>query len=226
MASPGRHPARIGDMGRPHRPPEPRGVQVKMFSFVPIAVPVALVGWLVLLVTAPLMLRGRSDAGERESSWHAEMPISARANAIGRTAAELGIQATPDFELLEIQRWGESVDSDAVIEERDVLIYRATEGGVRMLWVSPRFGQSRQDLYKVSIAADEQATVRELEENDDVMVIAAQTTALLRETPANAGEICLVTARSADSLSEHPLVGVCRRWRVRRRRPVRHGSRC
>jgi di/tricarboxylate transporter len=187
----------------------PAGVHVTMFSFVPIAVPVALVGWLVLLITAPLMLRGRSETGDQEFSWHAEIPVPARANAIGRTAAELGVNATPDFELLGIQRWGEAVDTNAVIEDGDVLIYRATEAGVRILWRSPRFGQVRQDLYKVSIAADEQATVRELEEDDDVVVIAAQTTTtLLREAPANAGEMCLVTARSVDALRDHRLVGL------------------
>jgi di/tricarboxylate transporter len=186
----------------------PNGVDVSMFSFVPIAVPVALVGWVVLLITAPLMLRGRSHVGERDLSWHAEIPVSSRAGAIGRTAAELGIRATPDFELLEIQRWGETVDTGAAIEDKDVLIYRATEAGVRLLWGSPRFDQSRQDLYMVSIATDEQATVRELEENEDIMVIAAQTTHLLRDAPARAGELCLVTATSAGALANQPLVGL------------------
>jgi di/tricarboxylate transporter len=60
----------------------------------------------------------------------------------------------------------------------------------------------------VSIATDEQATVRELEEDDDIVVIAAQSPHLLRDTPATAGEMCLVTARSADALSAHPLVGL------------------
>lgn len=101
-----------------------------------------------------------------------EIPISSRANAIGRTAAELGVLSSPDFELVEIQRWGQRVDAQAVIEDGDVLIYRTSEAGVGMLWASPRFGQSRQDLYKVSISTDDQATVRELEENDDVVVIA------------------------------------------------------
>jgi di/tricarboxylate transporter len=186
----------------------PSGVDVTMFSFVPIAVPVAVVGWLVLLITAPLMLRGRTHVGDRELSWHAEIPVSSRANAIGRTAAELGIDATPDFELVEIQRWGKTVDSGAMIEDEDILIYRATEVGTRMLWGSPRFGQSRQDLYLVTIATDEQATVRELEENDDIMVIAAETEHLLRDTPARPGELCFVTANSGDVLTDHPLVGL------------------
>ena len=186
----------------------PAGVNVTMFSFVPVAVPVALIGWLVLLVTAPRILRGQPATGQPGLDWHAEIPISSRANAVGRTAAELGVLSSPDFELVEIQRWGQRVDAQAVIEDGDVLIYRTSEAGVGMLWASPRFGQSRQDLYKVSISTDDQATVRELEENDDVVVIAAQTTRLLRDTPARAGEMCLVTARSVDSIADHPLVGL------------------
>jgi di/tricarboxylate transporter len=186
----------------------PHGVHLSMFSFVPIAAPVALVGWLVLVVTAPMMLRGDSTTGEQELQWHAEIPVSSGANAIGRTAEVVGVLATPDFRLLEIQRWGKTVDATAVIEDGDVLIYEATEAGVRMLWGSPRFGQARQNLYLVSIVTDEEATVRELEEDDDILVIAAQSPRLLRDTPALAGEMCLVTARSADALSAHPLVGL------------------
>jgi di/tricarboxylate transporter len=186
----------------------PHGVGMSMFSFVPIAVPVALVGWLVLYVAAPRMLRGRPASDQPELSWRAEIPVSSQANAIGRTARELGVRAATDFELVDIQRWGESVDTHAAIADGDVLIYRATETGVRMLWGSPRFGHARQDLYKVSIATDEQATVRGLEENEDVEVIAAQTARLLRDTPARPGDMCLVTTRSADLLTDHPLVGL------------------
>lgn len=183
-------------------------VELTMFSFVPIAVPVALVGWVVLLIAAPLMLRGKTEQPERQLSWRAEIPVSATANALGRTATELGVHTTPDFELVEIQRWGEPIEAASQLQEGDVMIYRATERGVRMLWGSPRFGQSPQDLFLVSIATDEQATVRELEEGDDIAVVAAQTTKLLRDTPALAGEMCLVTARSADVLTDHPLVGL------------------
>ena len=89
-----------------------------------------------------------------------------------------------------------------------MLVYQATEAGVRMLWRSPRFGLSPQDLYLVSIATDEQATVRELEEGEDIVVVAAQGDDLLRDAPARAGEMCLVTARSAEVLTDHPLVGL------------------
>ncbi|MGB3485896.1 MAG: SLC13 family permease [Mycobacterium sp.] len=186
----------------------PAGIQLTMFSWVPIAVPVAIVGWLVLLVTAPLMLKGHTPDQSHELSWRAEIPVAGRANLIGRTAVGLGVHTTADYELIEIQRWGERVDAEAVIEDGDVLIYRATESGVRMLWGSPRFGQIRQDLFAVSIATDEQATIRDLEENDDIQVIAAQTDQLLRDAPARAGEKCLVTTRSTGTLRDHELVGV------------------
>jgi di/tricarboxylate transporter len=183
------------------------GVDVSMFSFAPVAVPVAVIGWLVVLVAAPLTLRGRTDGNEPKLSWRTEIPVSGGANVIGRAAAEVGVSATPDFELLEIQRWGAPVGSDVVIEDGDVLVYRASEAGVHMLWQSPRFAHSRQDLYKVSITTDDQATVRDLEEDDDIMVIAAQTSGLLRDSPARPGAVCLVTARSGDALSGQPLVG-------------------
>lgn len=77
-----------------------------------------------------------------------------------------------------------------------------------MLWASPRFGQSPQDLYMVSISTDENATIRDLEEGEDVQVVAAETEKLLRDTAARPGEMCMVTAKSAEVLNEHPLVGL------------------
>lgn len=186
----------------------PEGVEVTMFSFVPIAVPVALVGWVVLLLTAPRMLRGAPDSVEPDFAWHAELPITVGANVVGRSAAELGIAGTRDFELIEIRRSGRHVDADQIVEAGDLLVYQASEAGVRMLWRSPRFGSSPQDLYLVSIATDEQATVRDLEEDEDIVVVATQGTDLLRDTPARPGQMCLVTARSADVFTDHPLVGL------------------
>ena len=183
-------------------------VELTMFSFVPIAVPVALVGWAVLLITAPLMLRGRTEVHEPDLSWRAEIPLSPNANSIGGTAAELGIGTTRDFELLDVRRSGKKVGADTVLENADVLMYRATEAGVRMLWASPRFGLSPQALYLVSISTDEEATVRDLEEDEDIQVIAAQTTKRLKKTPATPGELCLVTASSTDALTNHEMVGL------------------
>ena len=189
---------------------EPDGVHLTMFSFVPIAVPVAVVGWAVLMVTAPRMLGGRPDSHERELSWQAEIPISARALAIGRTAAEMEVASTAEFELVEIRRWGDHVDADVPLQAGDTLVFRSTEGGVRMLWGNPVFGLAPQRLFLVAIATSEQKSVRDLEEDEDVVVIAAQTTGLLREAPAEPGELCLVTAESADALAENPLVAL---WR-------------
>jgi di/tricarboxylate transporter len=186
----------------------PAGVDVKMFSFVPIAVPVALVGWLVLMIAAPLMLRGRAAQTERKLHWRAEIPVAAGANAVGRTAAELGVRATPEFELVEIQRWGDVVGPDDNVQADDVLVYSATESGVRMLWGSPRFGHADQALYMVSIATDESASIRDLEESEDVQVVAAESTKRLRDTAALPGEMCLVTTSSAAVLADHPLVGL------------------
>lgn len=186
----------------------PAGVEVSMFSFAPVAVPVAIVGWVVLSITGPLMLRGRSETGGDTASWRAEIPISANANAVGRTAPKLGIHTTPVFELLEIVRRGQPVDTGTVLQADDVLVYRATEAGVRMLWASPRFGLSPQDLYMVSIATNEQSSVRVLEENDDITVVAAEGDERLRDIPAVPGEMCLVTAASADVLTGHPSIGL------------------
>lgn len=187
---------------------DPAGVELTMFSFVPIAVPVALVGWAVLVLLAPRMLRGATEHKERKLEWRAEIPVARGSNAVGRTAASLGVATTPDFELLEIQRWGEAVDAAEPMQADDVLVYRATESGVRTLWASPRFGQAPQDLYMVSISTDEQKSVRDLEVDDNIEVIAAQTTKLLRDAPARPGEMCLVTARSVEKLADNPLVGL------------------
>lgn len=184
------------------------GVQLSMFSFVPVAVPVALAGWVVLLITAPLLVRERPEMPEIRLNWRAEIPLSPTANSLGRTAAELGIQSTPEFSLIKIRRVGRKIPLDSKLEAGDVMVYQATEAGVRMLWGSPRFGLARQDLFLVSISAEEATTIQALEEDEDVMVVAAETTKSLRKTDAKPGEMCLVSAPSADVLIDHPLVGV------------------
>jgi di/tricarboxylate transporter len=187
---------------------KPLGVNLSMFSFVPVAVPVALAGWAVLLLTAPLLVRERPTAEANELNWRAEIPLSDVANSIGRTAGELGIERTPEFELEKIRRPGGKLPTDTALEAGDVLVYRATEAGVRMLWGSPRFGLARQDLYLVSVSSDESTALQELEEDEDIMVVAAQTTKPLRKTEARPGEMCLVSAPSAEVLADHPLVGL------------------
>lgn len=184
------------------------GVSLSMFSFVPVAVPVALAGWAVLLLNAPLLSRRETAVPERQLSWRAEIPLSAEANSIGRTAAELGIAATPEFELVKIKRVGDKVGTDAVLEPGDVLVYRATEDGVRMLWGSPRFGLARQDLFLVSIAADEPTAIQDMREDDDIMVVAAETKKSLRKIESHPGEMFLMSAPSAEILADNPQIGL------------------
>jgi di/tricarboxylate transporter len=184
------------------------GVHLSMFSFAQVAVPVALAGWVVLLITAPLLVRDRPKGEAQERNWRAEIPLSAGANSIGRTAGEIGIERTPEFELKQIKRVDQKVPFDTPLDAGDVLVYQATEDGVRMLWGSPRFGLARQDLFLVSISGDEPATIQDLEDDEDVMVVAAETTKSLRKTQARPGEMCLVSAPSADVLADHPLVGI------------------
>ena len=184
------------------------GVTMAMFSFAPVAVPVALLGWVVLVVTAPLMLRGRTPSDDRELSWRAEIPIGPHANAIGRSAAALGVARTREFELIAVERWGAPAPLDTPLAEHDVVVYRATEAGVRALWASPRFGLSPHDLYLVTICADDQDTIRGLEDDEDLTVVAAETDEPLRDTIARPGRVALVTARSVDVVADHPLVGL------------------
>jgi len=184
------------------------GVNLSMFSFVPVAVPVALAGWAVLLLTAPLLERRETAAPMRELTWRAEIPLSDVANSIGRTPRELGIASTPEFELVKVKRPGEKVAIDTRLEAGDTLVYRASEAGVQMLWGSPRFGLARQDLYLVSVSSDEATAIQELQEDDDIMVVAAETDKSLRKIEAKPGDKALVSAPSADILADHPLVGL------------------
>ena len=183
----------------------PLGVNLTMFSFLPVALPVALAGWAVLLLTAPLLHR-ETEVTQRDLSWRAEIPLSDIANSIGHSAGELGIESTPEFELVKVNRVGEKVPTDARLEAGDVLVYRATEEGVRALWGSPRFGLARQDLFLVSVSSDEATAIQELGEDEDIMVVAAETSRSLRRAEARPGEMCLVSAHSAEVLADHPLV--------------------
>lgn len=190
---------------------EPAGIQLTMFSFVPVAVPVALAGWAVLLLTAPRLQRPQGDAPAMNLTWRAEITLSVGANSIGYAANELGISATTEFTLVEVRRRGAPVAADITLAAGDVLIYRATEPGVRMLWGSPRFGLVPQELYLVSISADEQATIRDLEKDGDILVVAAETARPLSKTPAKPGALCLVSARAAAVLADNPMVALCRK---------------
>ena len=169
------------------------GVSVSLFSFAPIALPVCLVGWMVLLVAAPRLFKA-GDLGEApDKDWRAEIKVAEKANAIGRLPAELGLESTQEFELIGVRRRGQMEDPAVAIAEGDTMVFAATERGVRALWGSPRFGLSAQRLYAASVASGTHATMRELGADGDLTVIAAQTTKPLRETPAKPGETCFLT---------------------------------
>lgn len=189
---------------------EAADIHLSMFSFVPIALPVALAGWAVLLLMAPRLQHNRPEAPARELTWRAEFTLSNGADSIGRTPADLGLQETPEFELVEVLRWGAPVLAGSALETGDVLIYRASEAGVRMLWGSSWLGLAPQDLYLVSIATDEGATLRELENEGDILIVATETETPLSHTAAKPGALCLVSALSTDVLAAHPMVALCR----------------
>ena len=53
---------------------KPLGVSLSMFSFAKVAVPVALAGWVILVLTAPLLSRKKAETPVRELDWLAEIP--------------------------------------------------------------------------------------------------------------------------------------------------------
>ena len=109
--------------------------------------------------------------------------MSSRAHAQGRVAADLGVAATQQFELQSVERWGERLDVTTPIEAGDVLIYAATDAGVVALWGSPRFGLAPQRLYEVSVSSGGSGTLRDLEDEGGLRVVAARTTKPLSESP-------------------------------------------
>lgn len=184
------------------------GVEVTMLSFAPVALPVALVGWAVIYVTAPRMLGGTTESKKQPKRWRVEIPVAASANALGRRAADLGVARTQDYRLVGIERWGEVIDPTSSIEVEDVLVFSATGAGVRALWKSPRFGLSPHRLYEVTVGTGEHGTLYDLEHDGDIVVVAAQTDQPLRDTPAVAGETCFVAGASPEVLREHTNVAL------------------
>ncbi len=158
---------------------------------------------IVIYVTAPWLLRGEPAATTTRMRWRVEIPVSSRAIAQGRVAADLGIAATQQFELQSVERWGERLDVTTPIEGGDVLVYAATDAGVVALWGSPRFGLAPHRLYEVSVSSGGSGTLRDLEDEGGLRVVAARTTKPLSESPAVPGDTCFVTSPSHQALLEH-----------------------
>lgn len=183
-------------------------ITLSMFSFVPVAAPVALVGWIAIFVSARYLLRGKAKIKEKNLSWRTQIPVSGKAVSVGRTAAQLGIAKTVEFELIDIRRWGESVVTDSPLEEGDVLVYMATEAGVRMLWASPRFGLAPHHLFAVTVDTSDPGSIRDLQDDEDLLVVAAETDKHFRDTPLRPGATVFVSTSSRAVLDHHPYVGL------------------
>ncbi|GAA3953967.1 SLC13 family permease [Gordonia caeni] len=184
------------------------GVRLSMFSFVPVAAPVALAGWIAIFVSSRYLLRGKARIKEKELRWRTEIPVSGKAVSVGRNAAELGIAKTVEYELIDVRRWGESVVLDSPIEEGDILVYQATEAGVRMLWTSPRFGLAPHHLFAVTVSSNDAGSIRDLQDDEDLLVVAAETAKRFRDTPLRPGATVFVSTSSREVLNNHPFVGL------------------
>jgi len=108
-------------------------VEVGMLSFAAVALPVAIVGAIVIYLTAPWLLRGEPSNSTARMRWRVEIPVSSRANAQGRTAADLGVASTK-VRVAVGRAVGRATRPTTPIEAGDVLIYAATEAGVIALW--------------------------------------------------------------------------------------------
>ena len=201
------------------------GVHLSMFSFVPIALPVALVGWVALVLLSRHLLRGRSRHKTAPLDWRAEIPVSGKAVGIGRTATSMGMHKTAEFELVEIRRWGQPVDIDSPIEGGDLLVYRTTELGVQMLWESPRFGLAPLHLFAVTIGTENPGTVRDLQDEEDLLVVAAQTHHRSGTRPQNPAACAMCSSRRARCWKSMNSSACGRTWQARLRNRERRGSR-
>lgn len=182
---------------------KPEGVEMTMFSFASIALPVAVVGAIVLMILGPRMLGGSMPVVDKSLDWRVEIPVAPGANALGRNASTLGFDSTQDYRLVEIERWGNVLDPGLPLEAGDVLVFDATKEGVTALWGNPRFGLAPQQLYAASVGPGEHGTLDDLEEHADLRLVAAETDRPLRDTAARPGQTCFVTCGNPAVLAEH-----------------------
>jgi di/tricarboxylate transporter len=177
-------------------------VKVSMLSFAPVALPVCLVGWVLLRLASPRMLSGEAPVVPAAMHWRVELPIASGAISVGKRPADIGIERTQEYALDAIVRDDATLPSTQTIAAGDLLVFSASETGVGTLWQSPRFGQLSQRLYAVSVDVGEHGTLRDLED-DDIHVIAAQTAKPLGRTEALPGATVYVTCPSDKALARH-----------------------
>lgn len=186
-----------------------RGVEMGMLSFAPVALPVALFGIAVIAFAGSRLLRGSGLAGAQRREWRVELPVGEQALAMGQTAEQLGLLAARDYRLTALKRAGEmELAPDTAIEVGDLLIFEATEAGIRALWASPLFGLSPQHLFAVSVKTGESGTLHDLGSADDIAVIAAKTRVSLRRTALVPGATCYVAAPRAEIVDRSEYVAL------------------
>src|SRR6185312_16207551 len=151
------------------------GVHMGMLSFAAVALPVAVVGGLVVFFLGPRMLRAPSAEAGSSLSWRVELKVGRSAVGVGRTAARLQLAKSREYELAAIRRDGDDIVLDSAIAAGDRLVFKASEAGVRLLWSSPLFGLAAQRLYAVSVRSGEHGVLSNFEDDGEITVVAAQT---------------------------------------------------
>ncbi len=180
------------------------GINVSMLSFAPVALPVALVGWLVIFLLSPHMLAGENESGPiRTKIWRVEVPIGEQAIARGRVPEDLGIATTQEYDLQAIVRNNDTLPPSQPIAAEDVLVFNATPEGISALWKSPLFGLAPRRLYQVVLSSVGEGTLADLEQNSNVHVVASQTSNALQDTPMVPGETCFATCESTQEFDEN-----------------------
>lgn len=78
----------------------PAGIDMTMLSFAPVALPVAIVGAVIVYLTAPLMLRGQGETELATRDWRVEIPVSGRRWRLAgwpRTSGSIRRNSTPSM---------------------------------------------------------------------------------------------------------------------------------
>ena len=147
------------------------GVEVGMFSFAIIALPVAIVGWAWLLFASPRAFRPPMTPREKEMTWRVEIPVSAKANGVGRRAGDLGVATTQEFRLLGIRREMAMLEPEEPIAAGDTMVFKPRRRCHRPVG-QPQFRLAEQRLYAASVAPGEPGTINDLESHGKVDVVA------------------------------------------------------
>lgn len=185
--------------------------KMTMLSFAPVALPVAIIGTIVIYFLAPHMLGGHADvAHEHPMDWRVELPVASHALVVGKRPAQLGIAATKEFELVEIDRGDQVIPPDSIVAAGDMLVFRSTEAGVGSLWKNPLFGLSPRRLYAISLGSGVSGKLHDIERDETIRLVAARTQDRLNQSTMTPGETLFVTGESSNVLQNNGAVAL---WR-------------